>query len=77
MKFGTLIQGLEPDEVVRIVTSEPIGTDVLINTDDLGGPHYICKPFTQELDWAVTSTNLLIKQFVHKNRGGLYEYERY
>lgn len=31
---------------------------VLVDGDQITGPHYVRKPFTQEPDWAVTSVNL-------------------
>lgn len=65
IKSGALIQGLEPDEVVRIVTIEPIGIDALaVYYKKSDGSLYVRKPFTKEPDWAVTSINLDISSLI-------------
>ncbi|MCB5265738.1 MAG: hypothetical protein PHT37_07900 [Candidatus Cloacimonetes bacterium] len=69
IKLRTLIQGLEPDEVVRIITSEPIMTDVPIDKDDLTEPYYIRKPFAQEQNWALTSINMDNNSLITKKAG--------
>ncbi|MDY0151008.1 MAG: hypothetical protein RBS43_01900 [Candidatus Cloacimonas sp.] len=77
IKAGALIQGLEPGEVVRIVTSEPIGLNALTvyykkNDGSLLERliYRIRNPYTQEPDWAVSSINLdvqsLLKQADNK-----------
>jgi len=39
---------------------------VTVDGEQVSGPHYICKPFTQEPDWGVTSINYDISQLLRK-----------
>jgi superfamily II DNA or RNA helicase len=39
---------------------------VLVDGDQVQGPHYIHRPFTQEPDWATTSVNLDLKQLLSR-----------
>lgn len=42
---------------------------VLVNGENVDGPHYIQKPFTQEPDWATTSVNYDIKELLARSKG--------
>jgi hypothetical protein len=39
---------------------------VLVDGEQVQGPHYIRRPFTQEPDWATTSVNLDLKQLLSR-----------
>jgi hypothetical protein len=39
---------------------------VLVDGEQIQGPHYIRRPFTQEPDWATTSVNLDLKQLLSR-----------
>ena len=39
---------------------------VLVNGEEVSGPHYIRRPFSQEPDWATTSVNLDLKQLLSR-----------
>jgi superfamily II DNA or RNA helicase len=40
---------------------------VLVDGDSADGPHYIRRPFTRELDWAVTSVNLDLRELLERS----------
>ena len=39
---------------------------VLVNGEEVSGPHYVRRPFAQEPDWATTSVNLDLKQLLSR-----------
>jgi hypothetical protein len=39
---------------------------VLVEGDQVTGPHYVRKPFTQEPDWAVASVNLNLQYLLSR-----------
>ena len=40
---------------------------VLVDGDNVEGPHYVRRPFTQEPDWAVTSVNLDLNELLKRS----------
>ena len=44
---------------------------VLVEDENIDGPHYIHKPFSQEPDWGTTSVNYDIKELLSKAKGFL------
>jgi hypothetical protein len=45
---------------------------VLVNGEEVSGPHYIRRPFAQEPDWATTSVNLDLKQLLSRAEPNMY-----